>query len=332
MERSRKSYNLVAGIGALLMIIAVTAAAGYIVSRPEPPVIQGEAEANEYRISSKVPGRIEEFLAEEGDEVHAGDTLVVIDSPEVMAKLTQASAMKNAAEAQSSKIAAGARQEQIAAAYQIWQQAAAGEEIAGNTHERVSRLYDEKVVSAQKFDEAAAGYKAARAVCAAAKAQYDLAVKGAREEDRLTAEAIVEQTAATLEEVESYLGELCLTSPADGVISARYPKPGELVGQGAPIMTVTDLSDVWFTFNIREDMLQGLRTGDIIRIKIPALGDGRIWETEVCYMSVRESYATWRATKDAGQFDARTFEVRTRPLRRIEGLRPGMTAIAVTSL
>ena len=142
----------------------------------------------------------------------------------------------------------------------------------------------------------------------------------------------MEQTAATLEEVESYLGELCLTSPADGVISARYPKPGELVGQGAPIMTVTDLSDVWFTFNIREDMLQGLRTGDIIRIKIPALGDGRIWETEVCYMSVRESYATWRATKDAGQFDARTFEVRTRPLRRIEGLRPGMTAIAVTSL
>lgn len=113
MERSRKSYNLVAGIGALLMIIAVTAAAGYIVSRPEPPVIQGEAEANEYRISSKVPGRIEEFLAEEGDEVHAGDTLVVIDSPEVRAKLTQASAMKNAAEAQSSKIAAGADRKSV---------------------------------------------------------------------------------------------------------------------------------------------------------------------------------------------------------------------------
>ena len=310
------------------MIIAVTAAAGYIVSRPEPPVIQGEAEANEYRISSKVPGRIEEFLAEEGDEVHAGDTLVVIDSPEVRAKLTQASAMKNAAEAQNSKIAAGARQEQIAAAYQIWQQAAAGEEIAGKTYERVSRLYEEKVVSAQKFDEAEAQYKAARATAAAAKSQYEMAVNGARKEDREAAEALVDQAAAAVAEVESYMDELYLKSPADGIVSAVFPKTGELVGQGAPVMSVTDLNDVWFTFNIREDMLRGMKIGDTLTVTVPALGDTG-YRTRITYMSVLESYATWRATLDTGKYDAKTFEVRTVPLRHIEGLLPGMTAIVV---
>lgn len=325
--KSRKRYNLSAGIAALLVIVIAVGVAGYIVSAPETPVIQGEAEAAEYRISGKVPGRIGHLLACEGQEVHHGDTLVVIDSPEVRSKLAQAMSMKSAADAQNRKTASGARQEQITAAYQIWQQAAAGEEIAKKTFDRMQRLYLEKVISAQKWDEATAQYKAAKAVCAAAKAQYDLVRKGAGEEDRATMEALSSQAAAALEEVESYLGELYLTSPVDGTVSAVYPMTGELVGQGAPIMTVTDLSDMWITFNIREDMLNGLRCGDRLRVRIPALGDSRIYDTEVYYICVRESYATWRATKESGSYDAKTFEVRARPVNRIDGLRPGMTAI-----
>ena len=87
----------------------------------------------------------------------------------------------------------------------------------------MQRLYMEKVISAQKWDEATAQYKAAKAVCAAAKAQYDLVRKGAGEEDRATMEALSSQAAAALEEVESYLGELYLTSPVDGTVSAVYP-------------------------------------------------------------------------------------------------------------
>ena len=237
-------------------------------------------------------------------------------------------AVRSAAEAQKEKALTGARKEQIAGAYELWQQAAAGEEIMRKSFERIQRLYDQKVISAQKYDETEAGYMAAKARCAAAKSQYDMAVNGARKEDRETAVALVDQANAALAEVESYLGELYLTSPADGVISARFPKAGELVGQGSPIMTVTDLDDVWFTFSIREDMLSGMDTGDIIEVNIPALGDG-LCRARVKYISVLESYATWRATQETGSYDAKTFEVRAVPEIHIEGLRPGMTAIIV---
>ena len=328
MEKKRKSYNLLIGIIALLFIVAAVALTGYIVSKPAPEIIQGQAEATEYRVSGKVPGRIERFYASEGDFVHKGDTLVEIDSPEVKAKLAQAMAVRSAAEAQKSKALTGARQEQIAGAYELWQQALAGQEVMEKSFSRVRRLYEQKVISAQKYDEAEAQYKAAKATCAAAKSQYDMAVNGARKEDKETATALVDQAAAAVAEVESYLGELYLTAPADGIISARFPKPGELVGQGSPIMAVTDLDDVWFTFNIREDLLHGLRIGDEMTVTVPALGD-RQYRTRITYISVLESYATWRATLDTGSFDARTFEVRSEPEEHIDGLLPGMTAIVI---
>lgn len=328
MEKVKKSYNLLIGIAALLLIVVVVALTGYLVSRPEPAVIQGQAEATEYRVSGKVPGRIEQFFAAEGDMVHKGDTLVEIDSPEVRSKLAQALAVKSAAEAQKDKALSGARQEQIAAAYELWQQALAGEEVMKKSFDRTQRLYGQKVVSAQKYDEVQAQYRAAKATCAAAKSQYDMAVKGARKEDKETAVALVNQASAALMEVESYLGELYLTAPADGVISARFPKAGELVGQGSPIMAVTDLDDVWFTFNIREDMLKGMQVGDMIEVTVPALGDA-VYRTRISYMSVLESYATWRATRDTGSYDAKTFEVWSIPEEHIDGLLPGMTAIVV---
>ena len=327
MDRKKKSYNLLIGIAALVAIVAAVALVGYIVSEPDPIVLQGQAEAAEYRVSGKVPGRVEKFYAGEGDFVHKGDTLVKIESPEVQAKMAQAMAVKSAAEAQKDKALKGARQEQIAAAYEMWQKALAGEEVMKKSFERTARLYEQEVVSAQKFDEVQAQYKAAKATSAAARSQYDMAVKGARKEDIETVEALVDQAAATLAEVESYLGELYLTAPADGIISARFPKQGELVGQGAPVMAVTDLDDAWFTFSIREDMLHGLQPGDEIRVKVPALGDAVT--TVVSYMHVMESYATWRATLDTGKYDAKTFEVRTVPVRHIDGLLPGMTAIVV---
>lgn len=329
MENKRKSYNLLIGIIALLAIVIFVAIAGYIVSRPEPPVIQGQAEATEYRVSGKVPGRIEQFYASEGDFVRKGDTLVKIDSPEVKARLAQAKAARSAAEAQKAKALAGTRQEQIAGAYELWQQALVNEDIMRKSFERVERLYGQNVISAQKYDEAKARYDAAKASSAAAESQYTMALNGAREEDKAAAIALVDKAEAALMEVESYLDELYLVSPADGVVSARFPKAGELVGQGSPVMAVTDLDDVWFTFNIREDMLHGLRTGDVLDVMVPALGDD-IYRTEVTYISVLESYATWRATQDTGGYDARTFEVRSVPRVHIDGLRPGMTAIVMT--
>ena len=325
---AKKNYNLLIGICALVAIVLAVGLIGYLVSKPKEALLQGEAEATEYRVSGKVPGRIEAYLADEGQMVRKGDTLVVIDSPEIRSKIAEANAAKAAAMAQRDKAYNGARQEQIAGAYELWQKAIVGESVMLKSYERMKTLHEQKVVSDQKFDEVEAQYEAACATTRAAKSQYDMAVNGARQEDKDAAVALVERANAAVTLVNSYLEEITLTSPADGIIAARYPKVGELVGQGSPIMTVQDLGDMWFTFNIREDRLHSMKNGDKVQLRIPAL-DNRELTATVYYIVARESYATWRATREQGEFDSRTFEVRVRPDQAVEGLRPGMSALMI---
>ena len=185
--------------------------------------------------------------------VHKGDTVALIDSPEVRAKLAQANAIKAVASSQSRKAQNGARKEQIAGAYELYQQALVQEDVMKKSFDRIQKLYD-------------------------------------------------------------------------GIISALFPKVGELVGQGAPVASVTDLNDVWFTFNVREDYLHGMKQGDKITVIIPAL-DGKEVPATINYVAVRESYATWKATKETGMYDAKTFEVRAVPDVTVDGVRPGMSAI-----
>lgn len=323
---AKKNYNLLTGVIALVAVVLIVSVVGFIVSRPKAIVIQGEAEATEYRVSGKIPGRIEEFRADEGQSVRKGDTLVLIDSPEIRSKIAEANAAKAAAVAQKNKAYNGAQQEQIAGAYEMWQKALVGEEVMRKSFERISELHEEKVVSDQKYDEVKAQYDAASATARAAKSQYDMSVKGARQEDKDAAVALVERANAAVELVNSYMDEIVLTAPADGIIAARYPKVGELVGQGSPIMTIQDLDDMWLTFNVREDRLEGMKSGDKLNLTVPALGNKHITAT-VYYIAVRESYATWRATKEIGEFDTKTFEVRARPDTKVEGMRPGMSVI-----
>ena len=325
---AKKNYNLLIGISALVGIVLVIAFVGYLVSKPRPHVIQGETEATEYRVSCMVPGHVTELYVREGQTVQKGDTVAFIDSPQVRAKLAQAQAARSAAQAQSAKARNGARQEQIAGAYELWQQALVQEDVMRKSLDRVQTLYDQKVISAQKYDETKAKYDAAVAQAKAAKSQYDMALSGARSEDKAAAVALVQQADGAIREVDSYLQELYLVSPADGVISNVYPRQGELVGQGSPVATVTDLSDLWFTFNIREDELHGMQTGNELTVKVPAL-DGATLKAKVNYMAVRESYATWKATKETDQYDAKTFEVRAVPMETVPGLRPGMTVLIV---
>lgn len=322
----QKKSSLTAGIIGLVVIIGIIGIAGYFVSKPKPVTVQGEAEASEYRVSGKVPGRIEVLFAKEGDYVHKGDTVVFIASPEVRAKLAQVNALKQAAEAQSTKARNGAQKEQVEGVYQLWQTALVQEEVMKKSYERMRNLYEQKVVSAQKYDEVKAKYDASVAQSKAAKSQYDMARGGAREEDKAAAAAVVGQAEGALLEVMGYMDELYLTAPCDGIVSAVYPKAGELVGTGAPIMSITDTSDIWFTFNVREDDLHGMRRGDEMTLSVPAM-DGKEIKAKVTYMAVRESYATWKASKETGSYDAKTFEVRAVPQTSVAGILPGMTVI-----
>ncbi len=322
----KKNKDLKVGLIALIVVVVIIFIIGLIINRPEPIIIQGEVVASEVRISGKVPGRIDQFYTEEGAQVKIGDTLVLIDSPELAAKMEQASAAENAASAQNKKAHKGARKELILGAFEMWQKAKVGLDIAKVSFDRVQRLYEKGVIPAQKRDEAEAQYKAALATTNAAKSQYDMAVNGAEFEDKEAASALVDRARGAVNEVKSYLSETVLLSPINGEVSEVYPKQGELVGTGAPIMSIVDLNDIWFSFNVREDLLGDLKMGKIFNVKIPALNN-RIIEVKVTYIKALASYATWKATKTTGQFDVKTFEVRARPTSKIADLRPGMTAI-----
>lgn len=324
--KKQQNYNLVIGLLALIGIILTIAVVGYFVTKPKPLVLQGEAEASEYRVSGMVPGRIEKLYVKQGDKVCKGDTVAYIRSYQVQAKMAQATSVKAAAQAQSSKAQNGAREQQITGAYELWQQAKIQEDVMKKSFDRIQNLYDQKVVSAQKYDEVKAKYDASVAQAKAAKSQYDMAVEGARKEDKAAAAALVGQADGAVQEVESYMRELYLTAPASGIVSATFPKVGELVGTGSPVMTITDLDDISFSFNVREDYLQGMEIGGKLTLEIPALG-GKEIKADITYIAVRESYATWKATKETALYDAKTFEVKAVPSEKVEGLLPGMTAL-----
>ena len=326
--RKEKEGSLLLGLIALLAVVVIVALVGLLALRPEKTLIQGEAEAAEYRVSGKVPGRVEMYLFDEGEQVKKGDTLVIIYSPEVEAKKAQALAAREMAEAVNEKAHNGAQREQIAGAYELYQKAKAGEEIYRKSYERVQRLFDKGVVSAQKRDEVEAQYKAAVATVRAAKSQYDMALAGARKEDKAAAEAQVARVDGILKEVAAAEAERYLLSPCDGEVSEKFPKVGELVGQGSPVMSIVDLTDVWFTFAVREDMLSKFSMGSTVTVKIPALGDDK-YPVVVTHLKAMGTYATWRSTQQNGGYDVRTFDVKCRPMADIPGLRPGMTALVV---
>jgi len=317
---------LLIGLIAIVEVVVIVAIVGVFVYRPEPEVIAGEAEASEYRVAGKVPGRIEKFFFEEGDMVRKGDTLVSIYSPEVAAKMEQAQAARAAAEAQHQKALHGAREEQIEGAYELYQKAKTGREIYEKSFERVQRLYEKGVITLQKRDETEAQYKAAAATEKAALSQYNMALKGAQEEDKAAAKALVDRVDGVIREVELAEEERYLTSPIDGVISGIFPNVGELVGQGSPVMSVIDMTDMWFVFSVREDLLEGFGVGSEWFVQVPALGK-RTYRVKISHIKAMASYATWRATKSNDRYDTRTFEVKARPMEKIEGLLPGMTAI-----
>ena len=325
MSAKTQHNNILLAIMGFVAVIIIVALIGFFTLGRDPEVMQGQVEVSEYRVSSKVPGRILEIRVKEGDYVKAGDTLAILDAPEVRAKMEQARGAESAASAMELKAQNGAREEQIRGAFSVLQQAKAGLEIAEKSYNRVQRLFDEGVLSAQKRDEALAQYKAMEAQVKAAQSQYDMAVNGARREDKLAAMAQVNRARGAVQEVRSYINETVQTAQMEGEVSTIYPKVGELVGTGSPIMTISLMDDMWGSFNVREDQLNGMQVGTEFSAFVPAFN--KDIKMKVYYMKDQGTYAVWKATKANGQYDLKTFEVKARPVEKIDGLRPGMSLI-----
>lgn len=324
MNISNKTISI-AFIVVLIVTVGVSVIGMSLMSR-QPMVLQGQVEATEIRISGKLPGRVDSFLVQEGDWVKAGDTLVVINSPTIEAKYRQVNALEQVAQEQNKKIDAGTRRQIIATALQLWNKTQSDLTLAQTTYQRILTLYKDSVVTSQRKDEVEAMYKAAQAAERAAYQQYQMAVDGAQSEDRAAARSLVDAARSTVDEVSALLVDSRLTAPEDGQIATIFPKRGELVAPGTPIMSLVVMSDAHVVLNIREDLMPQFKMGGTFKADIPALGKKDI-EFRIYYISPLGSFATWKSTKQTGSYDMQTFEIHARPVQAVKGLRPGMSAI-----
>lgn len=320
MSTSKQRIAAAAGILALIFI----GWGLYQAFQPQRLPLQGQMDAQEVNVSSKVAGRVGQLNVRLGDTVAQGQVLFQLTSPEVDAKIAQATAASQAADAVAKKAQAGARPEEVRAARANWQRAQTGAAIARTTYERVNNMFAEGVIARQKRDEAQAQWQAAEQQAQAARAQYDMANAGARPEDRSAADAQARQVGAVLTEAQVALAETKIAAPVAGQVSKIQIQPGELAPQGFPVMTLVNLADAWAVLQVREDEMAAFSMGSTHTANVPALKQQLTFK--VSSVAVMPDFATWRAARPGGT-DLRTFEIRLRPAIRVEGLRPGMSVV-----
>ena len=316
MSAKSQHNNILLAILGFASVVILVAVIGYFTLGKDEEIIQGEVDVSEYRVACKLPGRITDIKVKEGDYVHKGQVLAVLSIPEMNAQENVAKAAAGATEALSDLVEEPNRQELITAAYNVYQQAITANDIAGKTYGRLLRLFNEGVISAQKRDEAEAAYKTTQSAVDVARAQYDLAKSGKRK---------AQAARSAVDVVRSFLKETVQRATADGEVSTIYPKVGELVGLGSPIMSIAMTNDVWITFNIREDQLNGMKVGTKLKGFLPAFNKNI--DLQVTSVKDQGSYAVWKATKANGQYDLKTFEVKAKPITKVDGMRPGMSVI-----
>jgi len=311
---------------ALALVLAIVVVVGlWLAWRSPAEQLPGMADADTVNVAAKITARLAELKVREGDRVKAGQVLFVLDSPEVAAKEEQAQGALDAASAVADKADAGARSEDIRAAQANWKRAEAGATLADATYQRVQNLFNEGVMTRQKRDEALAQARSSRELSNAARAQYDQALAGAREQDKRAAQGQVRQARGAVAEVDAAREEVNGRAPLAGEINKRMADVGELVPAGYPVFTLVDIDRMWVSVNLRESQMRGLKIGNRLRGQVPALD--RDVEFEVYFINPAGDYATWRATRQSSGYDVRSFEIRLRPLARVEGFRPGMSVL-----
>lgn len=326
-ESNTKKVNKPVLLSAVAVACLLVLGVGFWMgTHPSEEPLYGVMQAKTVDVAAKVTGRVETLPVHEGDTVSAGQLLMTLDIPEVEAKLKEVEALKSAATARQSLVDEGARPQEIRAAKAQMQRAQAGQELAQKTFNRVHALYREGLISKQKHDEALAQKKSADELLAAAKEQYDIALTGARTQEKQAATALTAQATGGVEQVESLVKEKNVTSPIASEISRIYVEIGEVAAAGLPLATLVDLSDQWAVFNIREDDLPKITKGAVLSAEIPALNAKNV-QFKVYFINPRGDYATWRATRQSSGYDLRTFEVRARPVQHVSDLRPGMSVI-----
>lgn len=293
--------------------------------RPQPLLVQGEADATRFDIAARVDGRVKEIPVERGQNIPAGAVLVRIDNPETLAKHEQMVTAKAVADAQLANVLVGTRAEVIAARKAETERAEAALVLAQKTYDRTHTLTEQGNAPQARLDQVTDALHESERALDQAKSAYQQAVNGYTKEERAISKANVEKANADIQSVQSIIDQLVVYAPVASQVYQRNVEPGEYVSPGVPLVTLIDLADVWIHFDLREDLVKGLKVGDRFDVRIPALDD-RLVTVAVKLIATKGEYASWRATRATGDFDLRTFSIRAYPVQPVPGLRPGMSA------
>jgi HlyD family secretion protein len=308
-----------------IVAAAVVALSAFYLLRPEPLLVQGEADATRLDIAARVDGRVKEIPVNRGQNVPAGAVLVQIDNPETLVKYEQMKAAMAVAEAQLANVLVGTRAEVIAARKAELERAQAALVLAQKTFDRTNTLTGQGNAPQARLDQMTDALHESERAVDQAKSAHDQAVNGYTKEERAIAKASVEKANADIQSVQSIIDQLKVYAPLASQVYQRNVEPGEYVSPGVPLVTLIDLADVWIHFDLREDLVRSLKVGDRFDVRIPALADRRV-TVEVKLVATKGEYASWRATRATGDFDLRTFSIRAYPVQPVPELRPGMSA------
>jgi len=308
------------------VVVAAFGAMLWLATRPPPLTIQGEVSADRVDVSSRVAARAVALNADVGDTVEKGSLMAELDNPQLVAMRFAAETSLAVANADLDRISS-TRPETIATRKAELESAKADEMLSQATYKRQIELARTGNTPQARVDEATRNLQMASRQRESAQAALELATTGASKEERALAAAQVKQAQAVLNQRDVDLNELVIHAPISGQVTTRVAAIGENFSAGAPLFSLIDMHNLWFTFNLREDLLGGLKIGDQFDVTVPAL-NSQVVPVRVTMINVQGQYAAWRATRATGDFDLRTFEVRALPIEPVDGLRPGMTAVA----
>jgi HlyD family secretion protein len=305
-------------------LVLVAGALVYSVRRSgSAPAIVGVVRATEVRVEPEVNGQLVSIAVEKGAHVHAGDVLAKLSAVELTAQADQARAAFASATATRNNVYAGVRQEQVASLKAEIAKANARLEYAQAQLTRTSTLARQSFETQQALDQAENDAAGARADVAKAQANYDAALAGPTREERAIADTQVQAAAAALEVLERRLDKMVLRAPADGVVSVIAAEVGENVHAGQPILVVEAAGAQWLSFNVREDLLDGLTVGKAVDVMRNG-ADGTI-KSAITELRPLGVFATWQAERVIGDHDRNTLRLRLDPEKEPTGLEPGMT-------
>jgi HlyD family secretion protein len=326
-ERIGTSTPRAAVIIVVLSVVGILALSLWYLVQPQPLLVQGEADATRIDMAARVDGRVAARAARRGEDVKTDQLLVTIDNPELLTRFKEAEAARAVAAADFKRIEVGTRAETVDARRSALGAAEASAKLAEQTYERTKQLTARDFASVQKLDEATANLDVARRSQQQAKLALEEAINGYTPEERGVAQAAVVKADAAIATLKAQVAELVVKSPTAAQVYHTDADPGEYVSPGVPLLTLIDLSDVWVRFDLREDLIKGLKIGDRFDVRVPALGDKPI-TVVVHKIATRGEYAGWRATRATGDFDLRTFQIRAYPPEPVPDLRPGMSVYA----